>query len=256
MSSSLPDTLNALDIMHSPEVPLPHLSAHLVTTAGQPLDVLARQLDADDPARRAALWLGGPETLPAWRAQMEFATPLSSSSREHVHALTALLTSQRVAIADVVEGMELPSPPPTLREHPSPDPEFLRHHKTEMYKGEMHASLMHAAPQLLLALSPDAHPESLLPMLGFGGTDTNPPIEEHLAILAYWQSLWGARLVACGPQRLELLVLRRPASWRDAFELAQEHLDYCPMLTHDTPHTIKTRATMLREHNLWTFDWS
>lgn len=256
MPSSLADTLEALDIIHSPEVPLPHISAHLVTTAGHPLDLLARQLDPDDATRRAAIWLGSPHTLPEWRAQMELARPLSTTSLEHIRALITLLTSRRVTVADVVEGVELPAPESTMRSRIAPSSDFLRHHQALMKSSLLpDTSLMHA-PQLLLALSPDAHPESLLPMLGFGGADTNPLVEEHIAILSYWQSLWGARLKACGPQRLELLVLRRPGSWRDAFELAQEHLDYCPPLAHDATHAIKARATMLREQDLWTFDWS
>lgn len=212
--------------------------------------------DAPD-STRAPLWIGPAADLPTWRAQADLAGPLSVSAHMHARALMLHLIAQRIEVADVVEGMDMP---------PTPQEEaWIREPPTHAFLGAHAEMLAHMAPpshsllgreDLVLARASDEHPESLLPILGFGGTDHCPMPEEHIAVLAYWQALWGARLVVCTPTRLEIIVLRRPESWRDAFELAQEHLDYCPPLLHQSAHALKTRADMLRTQHLWVFDWS
>lgn len=257
--STLSAQLHTLDIAHSPAMPLANLTTHMVP-AVPARDVLSRLLthmsDAED-VTRTPLWIGLAADLPAWRAQAELAGPLSVSAHMYARTLMLHLIAQRIEIADVVEGMDMPptAPTDTLTREP-PTPEFLSAHAELLKRMDVPARSLLGCEDLVLAQASDAHPESLLPILGFGGTDHCPMPEEHIAVLAYWQALWGARIVVCTPTRLEMTVLRKPESWRDAFELAQEHLDYCPPLLHQSAHALKTRADMLRTQHLWIFDWS
>ena len=112
------------------------------------------------------------------------------------------------------------------------------------------------AAQITLALLPVAHGWQAPALLRLGGYDDHPTPWEHVALLRHWQGRWGATLVALSPQVVELLSVRRPQGWADAFELAQLHLDYCPALHQPGQATLRERASALRERALWSFAWA
>lgn len=108
----------------------------------------------------------------------------------------------------------------------------------------------------VLALCPQPQGWQIPTMLRIGGYNDNPTPWEHAAMLRYWQEVWEANVVAVTPSRVELLASRRPTSWEEAFELAQEHVDYCPDLIRYGGVNLRDLATKLRQDPLWSFWWS
>ena len=90
--------------------------------------------------------------------------------------------------------------------------------------------------------------------LRLGGVDDDPPPWIHAALLKRWEKEWGARLLSASPGMIEVLVERAPSTWPGAFELAREHVDYCPGLVGDG-FTVAKLAGRLKTARVWGFVW-
>ena len=262
--TSLSEALTALAIPHAERLPLPGIESYLIereVALEAIVELTAAALDEAPEAQRAPLIIGVPRDLPAIKRALPEEAPLRPILSDRLASprldlLSALLQAQRLEVADVVEGIELPEAPGDL-------PRFIPSARLKERLATLQIMRRHKRPlpgydqpHCVLARSPDAEAATILAQLRFGGYNLCPDAEEHIAILRYWRSIWGAELIACRPHRLDLVVTRRPHSWREAFELAQEHLDYCPPLAHGRPHAIKARASELKSSSLWTFVWS
>jgi hypothetical protein len=90
--------------------------------------------------------------------------------------------------------------------------------------------------------------------LGFGGWNECPPPEYHIAALRHWRDAFGASLVTCGADVMELKVSRRPS--RDAaMSLAKEHYAYCNDIIDQGLGTFSNLAAALTVSDWWYFWW-
>lgn len=110
--------------------------------------------------------------------------------------------------------------------------------------------------QVFLGLCPQAYGWQVPALLRVGGYNDHPAPWEHAALHRHWLEVWGARLVAITPSRVELLVSLLPKNWEEAFSLAQQHIDYCPDLIRAEGVNLRQMAERLRVDPLWSFEWS
>ena len=109
-------------------------------------------------------------------------------------------------------------------------------------------------PWLHIAILPTQDATEAPAYLGFGGWNGCPPPEYHIAALRHWRDAFGARLVTCGADILELTVSRRPS--RDtAMSLANEHYAYCNDIIDQGFGTFSKLAASLAVSDWWSFWW-
>ncbi len=86
--------------------------------------------------------------------------------------------------------------------------------------------------------------------LNWGGWNTCPPPEYHVAALRAWRARYGAELVGMGGYALDLAVAARPPSRDDALALAREQTLYC-----SGDRTLRALALDLMGDDWWSFWW-
>ena len=243
----------------------PALPAALIHTERAPLALLGELRQALAP-EHTPVWLGGPETLPQHRERaMGGAPPGSALARgARVHAALA----GGAPLIDVLDGiatlparglergggarLSLDDPTrdlsQTARALPPCSPSEPPLATINPATGRPHA-------RLLVGVMPHQEAWSAPAYLSFGGVDDNPSPAEHVGVLRWWQDQWGAELVALGPEGSDVLVRRRPSTLRQAFELAQLHLDYCPGVIELGAGDLTQLAHALMRRSIWSFLW-
>jgi hypothetical protein len=108
-------------------------------------------------------------------------------------------------------------------------------------------------PEVFLALVPTKSSWEVPVYLQIGGWDNIPPPEENVAILKYWNDLYGAELVAVQSATFELLVAHPPTQKRVALQLAKEHVAFCRDVFSE--QTLGDIGAMLRKSTVWFFWW-
>jgi hypothetical protein len=91
--------------------------------------------------------------------------------------------------------------------------------------------------------------------LNFGGWNENPPPEHHIAALRGWRDRFGAELLTCGTDLMELSIARRPPLREAALALAQEQYAYCNDLIDQGFTTFAALAGSLMVSDWWSFWW-
>jgi hypothetical protein len=91
--------------------------------------------------------------------------------------------------------------------------------------------------------------------LSFGGWNDCPYSYEQVAVLRYWNEIYGAELVCLSSDILEMKVTRQPASREEALKLAQEQYWFCYDIVEQGVGTIENLAATLLASDVWYFWW-
>jgi hypothetical protein len=111
------------------------------------------------------------------------------------------------------------------------------------------------SPRRHIAILPTHDVTEAPAYLNFGGWNENPPPEHHIAALRDWRDRFGAELVTCGCDLLELSIGRRPASREAALALAHEQYAYCNDLIDQGFDDFARLASALTVSDWWSFWW-
>jgi hypothetical protein len=111
-------------------------------------------------------------------------------------------------------------------------------------------------PRPRLALVPAARGADVPAVLGWTGpanreTDTG----RISAVLRSWEDRFGARLLALGPDWLELSVAAPPRTREHALTVAAEHFALCPDLVRQGAGSLRDYAEELPGAGSWHFWW-
>ena len=91
--------------------------------------------------------------------------------------------------------------------------------------------------------------------LRFGNWNANPAAEHHVAALKSWHERYGAELVGCSHDVINLHVTRRPATREEALALAREQYLYCNDIIDQGAETLSNLAAVLMASDWWFFWW-
>ncbi len=89
----------------------------------------------------------------------------------------------------------------------------------------------------------------------FGGWNTCPPAEVHVAMHRRWHQRWGADIACISGDVIECTVTRPPGDRAAARELAAEHMAYCPEIVLQGTQSLDGLATALVGARTWHFWW-
>ena len=108
---------------------------------------------------------------------------------------------------------------------------------------------------LFIALLPTTVSAEAMAHLWFGGWNACPPAEHQVAVLRSLHERYGAELVVCTNDVVELRVQRRPASREEAIALAGELYLYCNDAIDQGHGTVSAFAADLMASDWWYFWW-
>lgn len=91
--------------------------------------------------------------------------------------------------------------------------------------------------------------------LRWGNWNENPEAEYHIAALKSWHERYGAELIGCSHDVINLRVTRRPATRDEAIMLAREQYLYCNDIVDQGVGTISGLAAVLMAGDWWYFWW-
>jgi hypothetical protein len=106
-----------------------------------------------------------------------------------------------------------------------------------------------------IVVLPTGEGASVPAYLGWGGWNTNPPAEYHVAALRSWRTRYGAELVGVSSDVMNLKVSSRPATRDEALALAREQYEYCSDIVDQGDGTLAALASMLMSSDWWYFWW-
>lgn len=106
-----------------------------------------------------------------------------------------------------------------------------------------------------IALLPCSTGWEAIAHLGWGNWNSNPAAEYHVAALRAWHERYGAELVGCSRDVLNLRVTRRPATREEALDLAREQYLYCNDIVDQGVGSLAALAATLMEGDWWFFWW-
>jgi Domain of unknown function (DUF4253) len=106
-----------------------------------------------------------------------------------------------------------------------------------------------------IVLLPTQEPAAVPAFLQWGGWNSCPPPEYHVAALRSWQVGYGTELVGLSHDVMNLRVTRRPASRAAAMELAREHFLYCNDIVWQGTGAYAPLAAQLLNDDWWYFWW-
>jgi hypothetical protein len=108
---------------------------------------------------------------------------------------------------------------------------------------------------LLIVLLPTNKPWEAAAYLQFAAVNYDIEPHHHVAVHKLWHEQFGAELVACGGDFLELQVSRPPTTREAALELAKVHYGYCPDIVDQGAESLEALAAMLLNSTVWFFWW-
>jgi hypothetical protein len=106
-----------------------------------------------------------------------------------------------------------------------------------------------------ILLVPTADPSAVPAFLKFGGWNACPAPEHQVAALRSLNDRFGAELVVCTNDTIELKVKRRPQSRDEAIALALGLYAYCNDSIDQGHETVSAFAAYLMANDLWHFWW-
>lgn len=107
---------------------------------------------------------------------------------------------------------------------------------------------------VLLAEVPVSHPWLIPAYIPFGGFNSCPTEEDHMAIAKYWYEKHGAVLAHISAFTLEYYV-EHPVDKNDAMQLAEEQFGYCCDVFLSAETNLTTLAEMDTKSTVWYFWW-
>lgn len=106
-----------------------------------------------------------------------------------------------------------------------------------------------------IAILPCTNGWEAIAHLRWGGWNENPSAEYHVAALKSWHERYGADLIGCSHDVLNLRVARRPATRDEALALARQQYLYCNDVVDQGAETLSNLAAVLMASDWWFFWW-
>ena len=113
----------------------------------------------------------------------------------------------------------------------------------------------HIRPRVHIAVLPTADATEAPAYLKFGGWNACPDPALHVAALRSWRTRYGAEIITCSSDILEVRVTFRPSTRDEAIALATEQYRYCADIVEQGVGTISELAALLMESDHWYFWW-
>lgn len=131
---------------------------------------------------------------------------------------------------------------------PSESTPMMQPHALFDYRGKPHR-------EIGLAIVPADQPWQTPAALGYGGWNDCPNPEVHVAVLKYWQQIYGAVPIAITADTVDLWVERPLTSKDEAYAVAREQYRYCYDIVHQGTETVEALAAGLIGSAVWFFWW-
>ena len=191
-------------------------------------------------------------------ASVPTGSPVSARREATLAKLQAMLRSYQtlgIPVPDFFNDLIARCSAPKSDAMPSPPPDMVDWCLPEASRPETIWSA-YAAPDdplesCVLAVVHDAAPADVPAYIGFGGFNSCPPPNVHVAFLRDWQRRFGAVPAAVTHDVIELFVPRPIATAADAWTVACEHGEYCG---EDTAIDAE-RALRIWQSPYWYFWW-
>jgi hypothetical protein len=106
-----------------------------------------------------------------------------------------------------------------------------------------------------IGLVPVSHSWQAPAVLSFGGWNDCPDPASQVAVLRYWNEVYGAELVGLSGDVMELQPARKPSTRDEALKLAQEQYWFCTDIVEQGVGTIENLAAGLMASSVWYFWW-
>lgn len=106
-----------------------------------------------------------------------------------------------------------------------------------------------------IGLVPASHSWEVPGVLSFGGWNDCPDAMNQVAVLRYWNEIYGAELVGLSGDVMELEPARKPSTREEALKLAQEQYWFCYDIVEQGVETIENLAAGLLTSSVWYFWW-
>jgi hypothetical protein len=108
---------------------------------------------------------------------------------------------------------------------------------------------------VVIGLIPVKHFWEVPAVLTFGGWNDCPFAKDQVAVLRYWNEIYGAELVGLSGDVMELEVPKKPSTKEEALKLAQEQYWFCYDIVQQGCETIENLAGGLMTSKIWYFWW-
>jgi len=106
-----------------------------------------------------------------------------------------------------------------------------------------------------IGLVPAGHCWEAPGVLSFGGWNDCPDATNQVAVLRYWNEIYGAEFVGLSGDVMELEPARKPSTREEALKLAHEQYWFCYDIVEQGVGTIENLAVGLLTSSVWYFWW-
>ncbi len=110
-------------------------------------------------------------------------------------------------------------------------------------------------PKSYIGLVPTSMSWQVPTYLRFGDWNYCPKPAIHSAVLRYWEQQYGAEIVGCSFDTIELRITRPPNDQPSALKLAHEQFAYCPDVVEEDTGALTEHAASLLKSGVWLFWW-
>jgi Domain of unknown function (DUF4253) len=124
----------------------------------------------------------------------------------------------------------------------------------EVFEPE-HEYTIPSSDKVLIAFIPTIVSWKTFAFLQFGGWNSCPATEEHIAISKRWYEIYGAEVVGISHDVVEMRVAKSPLDADAVFRLAQEQYIYCADIVHQGVGSLTKLAVNLYANKIWFFWW-
>jgi hypothetical protein len=111
------------------------------------------------------------------------------------------------------------------------------------------------AKEVYIVLIPTDDWTTIPAHLRWGGWNSCPAPEYHVAALRSWRDRFGAELIGLAADTMNLKVARRPQNRAEALELAREQYQYCNDIVDQGVGSLSALAASLMASDWWFFWW-
>ena len=110
-------------------------------------------------------------------------------------------------------------------------------------------------PKVHILVLPTSESAAVPAFLQWGGWNSCPLPEHHVAALRSWHERYGAELIGLSGDVMNLRVKRRPSTRDEALAIAREQFLYCQDIVWQGTGTLAPLATTLLNGDWWYFWW-
>lgn len=110
-------------------------------------------------------------------------------------------------------------------------------------------------PKVYIGVAPTDDWTTIPAYLRWGGWNSCPAPEYHVAALRHWRDRYGAELVGMSFDTIDLRVTTRPKTREEALALAHDYHAYCPDIIGQGVGTYRALAAAQMATDWWFFWW-